>query len=145
MWFIEKSKKSHCEKGHGIDVGVANRVHLKELPHYNLSSPLLPSPMTLGTPEQDKSLPHCAGSSSMPSWCSLLRDCPRPSQPCTPQVIVQHSLLLSVALVCCSKGRFAEIWHKGMASVSKKRKKEQETNALFVRFLCSYCCKSQPL
>lgn len=65
MWFIEKSKKSHCEKGHGIDVGVANRVHLKELPHYNLSSPLPPSPMTLGTPEQDKSLPHCAGSSSM--------------------------------------------------------------------------------
>lgn len=77
--------------------------------------------------------------------CSLVRDCPRLSQPCTPQDTALHSLLLSVALVCCSKGRFKEIGHKGMVSVSKKRKKEQETNALFVRFLCSYCCNSQQL
>lgn len=85
MWFTDKRKKTpHCEKGHDIDEGVAKRVHLKKLPHSNLSSPLLCSPMTLGTPEQDKNLPHCAGPSSMPPWCSLVRDCPRPSQPCTP-------------------------------------------------------------
>lgn len=145
MWFTDEGKKTHCEKGHGIDVGVEKRVHLKELPHSNFSCPLLPSPMALGAPEQDKSLPHYAGPSSIPPWCSLVRDCPRPSQPCTPQDIVQHLLLLSIASVCCCKGRFAEIGHKRVVSVSKNRKKEQETNALFVRFLRSYCCNSQQL
>lgn len=125
VWFTDKGKKIHCEKRHGIDVRVANRVHLKELPHSNLSSP--PSLIhDTGHTRTRQSLPHCAGPSSMPLWCSLVRDCPRPSQPCTPQDIVQHLPLLSIALVCCSKGRFTEIGHKGVVSVSKREKRTRD-------------------
>lgn len=38
-----------------------------------------------------------------------------------PSGVVQHSMLLSIALTCHSKGCFAEIEHKRIVSVSKKK------------------------
>lgn len=142
MWFTDNSKKTHGEKGHGIDVGVANRIHLKEPPHSNLSFPLLLSPMTLGTPEQGKSLPHCAGPSSM---VLLGQGLPQTFTALHP---VRHCPALTApiySLGVLQQGAFHRDRAQRDGFCFKKEKKEQETNALFVRFLCSYCCNSQQL
>lgn len=112
---------------HGFDVRVAGTVHIEEeeLPGSDLSFPFLPSTMKLGTTRTRR-------------WPPTLR-CPHPPphpyhhgipQPGTalalfsthaPSGVVQHSMLLSIALACHSKGRFAEIEHKRIVSVSKKK------------------------
>lgn len=99
--------------------------------------------MTLGTPEQDKAFhtvldPHpchygAPWSGTAPAFTALhpTRHCPALAAPIYSLGVQQGAFHRDQA----QRGGFC----------FKKEKKEQETNALFVRFLRSYCCNSQQL
>lgn len=141
VWFIEDSHKTWSDKGFTMALMWGD--HLEQLSHSNLSLPSL-NHDTGHHQEKAKASHTVLGPYSCHHGHAPLS--PRPADlhsPHAPLGALLHSLLLSIALACHSEGHSVELRNKGMVSVSEK--KEQETNALSIQFLCSYCCNSQQL